>query len=258
MTMHSDRVRAPGWLPCGLVLFVLLFAPNLATAAAPIEPDGPVLILDVRFGSKSDDVLRAQLVDWLRGRGLPVVPAGEASPEFDSCAKPACLRALALRAGAQRVLTAHVNESSHVTMVWLFEVGSGLLHQVLEEWGKSSPWASLTRTTELLLRLRPEAKESGTGLVAGSASLPRWRLALSAGLGGLGLLGLSIAIGAASKNGDLGPGVCPSMGVERGCFFDTKALFGPAFALSALSLTGAVLTLALPARRPANLKEGQP
>ncbi len=256
--MHSDRVRAASWLPCGLVLFVLLFTPALASATMPIDPDGAVLILDVRVGSKSDDVLRPQLAEWLRGRGLPVVPTVEASPEFESCAKPACLRALALRAGAQRVLTAHVNESSHVTMVWLFEVGSGLLHQVLEEWGKSSLWASLTRTTELLLRLRPDLKEPGTGISAGSARLPRWRLALSAGLGGLGILGLSIAIGAASKNGDLGPGVCPSMGVERGCFFDTKALFGPAFALSAASLTGAVLTLALPARRPANLKEGQP
>lgn len=256
--MYQDRVRAPSWLSWGLVLFVLLLTPTLASAAAPIDPEGPVLILDVRVGSKPDETLRTQLIEWLRRRGLPSVPGQAISPEFESCAKPACLRALALRAGAKRVLTAHVNEPNHLTVVWLFEVSSGLQHQMLQEWGKSQLWSSLTETAESLLRLRPEPAEPGVGMDAGIRRLPRWRLALSASLGGLGILGLSIAIGAASKNGDLGPGVCPSPGVERGCFFDTKALFGPAFALSAASLTGAVLTLALPAHRPANLKEGQP
>ena len=71
--MHTESVRFPLWLAWGLALFMLLGAPAPAAAASPIDPEGPVLILGVRIGSESNDLLRNQLVDWLRRRGLPVV-----------------------------------------------------------------------------------------------------------------------------------------------------------------------------------------
>lgn len=241
----------------GLMLCLLCCWPDSAQAAS--EADGRVLVLDVRVGSKSDAVLRQRLIEWLRGRDLPVGAAAEVSAEFDTCAKTACLRALALRAGARQVLTAQINEPNHVIAFWLFDVRSGLQHQVLEEWGHGSGfWASLTQTSELLLRLPPDSSADGFGLSGHFRRLPPWRVALSSGLGALGILGLTVAIGAASKHGDLGPVACASGGAERACFYDMQPLFGPTFALAAASLTGAVLTLSLPSRRRSASKETQP
>lgn len=247
----AETCRLASWLAVALVSGWLLAGHSRAAAAAATSnPAGQVLVLDVRTGGKTDAALRMKLIEWLRRQGLPTVPAAVMPLEFASCAKADCLRALARRTGAQRVLTAYANEPNRATAVWLFDVESGQQHHVLAEWGTGDLWQSLTQTTESLLRLRPEPAEHRAALVESLGRLPRFRLGLSAGLGALGLVGLTVAIAAASRNGDTGPADCPSPGVERACFYDTRALFGPAFALSIASLTGAVLTLSLPSRRP--------
>lgn len=237
---------------------ILLGGSARAFAGAIPAADGLTLILDIRVGSKADPRLRSQLIDWLQRRGLAVVAAEDVAPSFETCTRSDCLRAAALRAGAQRVLSAHINESNQVTLLWLFDVGSGLQHQVLQEWSRGDLWQSLTQTTEHWLRPRPDAAAHESSLGARLGHMPGWRRALAVGLGGLGILGLTIAVGAASKHGDLGPATCRSGGAERACFYDTQSLFGPTFALSALSFVGAALTLTLPVARPSRARGQTP
>lgn len=77
------------------------------------------------------------------------------------------------------------------------------------------------------------------------AGLPRWRLGLGLGLGGLSLGALFLGIGANIRNGQMGSG-CSS---SSGCAYDMTALFIPSYAVAAVLAVNATLILTVPVRR---------
>ncbi len=254
---HGGGLRRAVW---GAVLAFLLLsrfslAAHAESSSPPPAPLTRVLVLHVELGHRSDDRLRGLLIDWLSGRSIPVVPASAIPVDLGACGRLPCLRTLAQRMGAGRVLLARIHESGRRTAVWLFDVGSNQLHQVHADWGAQNLWQSLTQTSESLLRSHIGDSDLGSsdalGARAPRASLPRLRLGLAMGFGALSALSLAIGVGGAAKQGDIGPGVCSSPGWTNTCAYDTRPLFIPMMLVSAVTGIAAVLSIAWPDRRPA-------